>query len=120
MRDGRLLYVAEGAKDDDRCGIGIHADAADLFDRVGDWGRNQLGHASQLVAMWLAGRKGDGVADANAAGTAADIGEEKEDGGEPRAPKKQRSFGERTLAAALPESHRAARLRISLALLTDN
>ena len=56
LRDGRLLYIAEGAKDDDRCGIGIHADDVEVFERVNEWGRNQLGHASQLVAMWHASR----------------------------------------------------------------
>ena len=58
LRDGQLLYIAEGAKDDDRCGIGIHADDAELFERLGEWGRNQLGHACQLVAMWLVGVNG--------------------------------------------------------------
>ena len=87
LRDGRLLYIAEGAKDDDRCGIGIHADNADLFERMDAWGRNQLGHASQMVAMWLE-RKG-------------------EDDAPPA--KKQRSFGETSLAAALPEEQRRPR-----------
>ena len=81
LRDGQLLYIAEGAKDDDRCGIGIHADDAELFERLGErlgewgrlihvddaelferlgeWGRNQLGHACQLVAMWLVGVNGE-------------------------------------------------------------
>ena len=39
----------------------IHVDDAELFERLGEWGRNQLGHACQLVAMWLVGVNGDAV-----------------------------------------------------------
>ena len=47
---GSLVYIAEGAKDDARCGIGIHADELDVLERLEAWGRNQLGHASMIVA----------------------------------------------------------------------
>ena len=47
------LHIAEGAKDDDRCGIGIHASEPDVFD-MDRWGRNQLGHACMLVSRYLA------------------------------------------------------------------
>jgi hypothetical protein len=45
-----LLYIAEGAKDGSRCGIGIHAEMPDIHERCGAWGRNQLGHACIVVA----------------------------------------------------------------------
>ena len=48
---GSLVYIAEGAKDDARCGIGIHADEANVLERLDAWGRNQLGHASIIVAV---------------------------------------------------------------------
>ena len=37
------IYIVEGAQGDDRCGIGIHATDPAVFDKMGDWGRNQLG-----------------------------------------------------------------------------
>ena len=54
LREGRLLYIAEGAKDDDRCGIGIHAEDVAVLRDATAWGRNQLGHARMLVAEWAA------------------------------------------------------------------
>lgn len=54
LREGRLLYIAEGAKDDDRCGIGIHAEDVAVLRDATAWGRNQLGHACMLVAEWAA------------------------------------------------------------------
>ena len=53
LREGRLLYIAEGAKDDDRCGIGIHARGTWRCCATA-WGRNQLGHECMLVAEWAA------------------------------------------------------------------
>ena len=44
------LYIAEGAKDDSRCGIGIHATDSRLYERMDEWGRNVLGHACMVVA----------------------------------------------------------------------
>merc|ERR1719401_572053 len=43
LRDDGLagLYIVEGAKDDDRCGIGIHAENAAVLEMVDAWGRNQ-------------------------------------------------------------------------------
>ena len=54
LREGRLLYIAEGAKDDDRCGISIHAEDVAVLHDATAWGRNQLGHACMLVAEWAA------------------------------------------------------------------
>ena len=54
LREGRLLYIAEGAKDDDRCCIGIHAEDVAVLHDATAWGRNQLGHACMLVAEWAA------------------------------------------------------------------
>merc|ERR1712137_1531955 len=56
LRDDGLagLYIVEGAKDDDRCGIGIHAENAAVLEMVDAWGRNQLGHACVVVARHFA------------------------------------------------------------------
>ena len=48
------LYIAEGAKDDARCGIGVHATDAQLLEKMGSWGRNALGHACMAVAAYCA------------------------------------------------------------------
>lgn len=47
------LYIVEGAKDDDRCGIGIHAEDPSVFSQIDVWGRNQLGHACMVIARHL-------------------------------------------------------------------
>merc|ERR1712007_283788 len=49
----RKMYIAEGAKDDVRCGIGIHADDPTILQVMDSWGRNQLGHACMLVSRYL-------------------------------------------------------------------
>jgi len=60
LDDGRAspaLHIAEGAKDDVRCGLGVHADDTSVLDPetiTGRWGRNQLGHACMIVARGLA------------------------------------------------------------------
>mmetsp|Transcript_16569 Transcript_16569/g.38703 ORF Transcript_16569/g.38703 Transcript_16569/m.38703 type:complete len:189 (+) Transcript_16569:585-1151(+) len=48
------LYIAEGAKDDARCGIGIHASDSAVLEKVDEWGRNMLGHACMAVASYCA------------------------------------------------------------------
>ena len=48
------LYVAEGARDDRRCGIGFHATDGAPLEHVDEWGRNALGHACMGVARYLA------------------------------------------------------------------
>ena len=51
------MYIAEGAKDDTRCGIGVHASDSLLFEKVDVWGRNILGHACMAVAAYCAEQK---------------------------------------------------------------
>jgi len=51
LEQEQALYIAEGAKDDSRCGIGIHASEPGLMERVERFGRNQLGHATMAVAI---------------------------------------------------------------------
>ena len=46
------LYVAEGARDDSRCGIGFHATDGAPLDHVAEWGRNALGHACMAVGRY--------------------------------------------------------------------
>lgn len=54
IEDGaRGVYIVEGAKDDARCGIGIHATEPDVLERIEGWGRNQLGHACIAVARYM-------------------------------------------------------------------
>ena len=48
------VYIAEGAKDDSRCGIGVHASESALFEKVDSWGRNMLGHACMACAAHCA------------------------------------------------------------------
>eukprot|EP00656_Telonema_subtile_P008807 TRINITY_DN14119_c0_g1_i3.p1 TRINITY_DN14119_c0_g1~~TRINITY_DN14119_c0_g1_i3.p1 ORF type:complete len:590 (+),score=110.82 TRINITY_DN14119_c0_g1_i3:1-1770(+) len=52
-RSASSVYVAEGAKDDTRCGIGFHATHPELLENIGAWGRNQLGHACMVVSGFL-------------------------------------------------------------------
>lgn len=55
LRDDGLegLYIVEGARGDDRCGIGIHAEDPSVFNQIDCWGRNQLGHACMVIARHL-------------------------------------------------------------------
>ena len=48
-----LVYIAEGAKDDSRCGLGIHATKPTIMDEMDRWGRNQLGHACMAVVAGM-------------------------------------------------------------------
>jgi len=55
--DGRQsppLHIVEGAKDDERCGIGMHAESAGVLRDVAGWGRNQLGHACMVCCRYVA------------------------------------------------------------------
>jgi len=44
-------YIAEGAMDDTRCGIGIHATDPAILEKMKDWGRNQLGHVCMAMVF---------------------------------------------------------------------
>mmetsp|Transcript_35022 Transcript_35022/g.74726 ORF Transcript_35022/g.74726 Transcript_35022/m.74726 type:complete len:158 (+) Transcript_35022:1420-1893(+) len=57
--DGAALspvHIVEGAKDDDRCGIGIHAEHPGVLsdEIMARWGKNQLGHACMVCCRYIA------------------------------------------------------------------
>lgn len=54
------LHIVEGATDDDRCGIGIHAENPGVLsdESMARWGRNQLGHACMVCCRYVAELEG--------------------------------------------------------------
>eukprot|EP01046_Picozoa_sp_COSAG06_P044433 COSAG06_NODE_5985_length_3167_cov_2.473924_2_plen_650_part_00 len=108
----RALYIAEGAKDDARCGIGIHASERGLMERVEQFGRNQLGHATMAVAIASASsrRRASEMADAGRALIRTRSAEERRRSAAARHAASQAEAEHRALAAELSAVQRELRL----------